>query len=76
MSDNPDAPVVEAFVDAYLDAWARHDAGGLTTFYAPDADLANPRGKALHGKDFMGDGKPGYGSCIPKKRSAQPTRTT
>jgi multiple sugar transport system substrate-binding protein len=27
--------------------------------------------KALNGKDFMGDGKTGYGSCIPKKRSAQ-----
>jgi multiple sugar transport system substrate-binding protein len=27
--------------------------------------------KALNGKDFMGDGKPGYGSCIAKKRNAQ-----
>lgn len=27
--------------------------------------------KTLNGKDFMGDGKPGYGSCIAKKRNAQ-----
>jgi len=51
MAADPQAPIVEAFVEAYLDAWARHDPSALTTFYAPDADLANFRGKALHGKD-------------------------
>jgi uncharacterized protein (TIGR02246 family) len=53
MAADLQTPIVEAFVAAYLDAWVRHDAAALTTFYAPDADVANFRGKPMHGKDDL-----------------------
>jgi uncharacterized protein (TIGR02246 family) len=45
--------VVDALLDAIVDAWNRHDGKSLALTFAPDADFYNLRGKKLTGRDTV-----------------------
>jgi len=44
---------IQAKVDQYVAAWERHDIDGLLECYAPDADIASPMFRKLHGLDAI-----------------------
>lgn len=54
MADDPRAPIVTALLEAFVDAWNRHDAKAIVGTFAPDADLYNLRAKKLSGRDPIG----------------------
>jgi uncharacterized protein (TIGR02246 family) len=51
VTEDPNTPILEALVDAFLDSWNRHDAGAIAATFAPDADLVNFRGRRFSGRD-------------------------
>jgi uncharacterized protein (TIGR02246 family) len=54
LADDPRSPIVAALLEAFADAWNRHDAKAIVGTFAPDADLYNLRGKKLTGRDDIG----------------------